>query len=116
MLDKPLIQYPIDFALNCGQFDSIWVNTESKELGEACKTLGIQFHERPAELANDKATNRDFVYEFLKTHECDYVIMMNPTSPTLRQETVDGFVKFIQENDFDTVMSVASTITEISST
>ena len=77
MLDKPLIQYPIDFALNCGQFDSIWVNTESKELGEACKTLGIQFHERPAELANDKATNRDFVYEFLKTHECDYVIMMN---------------------------------------
>ena len=108
MLDKPLIQYPIDLALESGQFDSVWVNTESRELGEACKKLGVNFHERPAELANDKATNRDFVYEFLQKHECDYVIMMNPTSPTLRKESVDGFIKFVQENDFDTVMSVVS--------
>lgn len=108
MLDKPLIQYPIDLALESGQFDSVWVNTESRELGEACKKLGVNFHERPAELANDKATNRDFVYEFLQKHECDYVIMMNPTSPTLRKESVDGFIRFVQENDFDTVMSVVS--------
>lgn len=108
MLDKPLIQYPIDFALQSNQFDSVWVNTESKELGEACKRLGVQFHERPAELANDKATNRDFVYEFLCKHECDYVIMMNPTSPTLRKETVDKFIEFVKDNDYDTVMSVVS--------
>lgn len=108
MLDKPLIQYPIDLALQSNQFESVWVNTESKELGEACKRLGVQFHERPAELANDKATNRDFVYEFLCKHECDYVIMMNPTSPTLRKETVDKFIEFVQNNDYDTVMSVVS--------
>lgn len=113
MWDKPLIQYPIDFAMNVGKFDSIWINTESKELGEACvRQFGIQFHERPAELANDKATNRDFVYQFLKTHECDYVIMINPTSPTLRQETVNAFVDFVLENDYDTVMSVIANQTE----
>ncbi|MDD6194954.1 MAG: hypothetical protein PUB19_08655 [Lachnospiraceae bacterium] len=112
MLDKPLIQYPIDFALNSNRFESIWINTESKELGEACKRFGINFHERPAELANDKATNRDFVYEFLKNHDCDYVIMINPTSPTLRQETVNGFIDFVQEHDYDTVMSVISNQTE----
>lgn len=108
MLDKPLIQYPIDLAKACGKFDSIWVNTESEELGHACEKMGVFFHKRPAELANDQATNRDFTYEFLKKHECDYVVMINPTSPALRQETLDQFVSFLEEHDYDTVMSVES--------
>lgn len=112
MLDKPLIQYPIDFALASNRFDSIWINTENKKLGKAFAHKGVQFHERPAELAGDKATNRDFVYEFLKKHECDYVIMINTTSPTLRQETIDSFMDFVDANDFDTVMSVVSNQTE----
>lgn len=108
MLDKPLIQYPIDFAKNSGFFDSIWVNTESEELGTLCQQLGINFHRRPVELSSDTATNRDFTYEFLKTHNCDYVIMMNPTSPALRQETVNNFLHYVAKNSFDTVMSVCS--------
>lgn len=108
MLGKPLIQYPIDLALASNRFDSIWVNTESEELGKVCEKMGVQFHRRPDELANDTATNRDFTYEFLKKHDCDYVVMINPTSPALRQETIDRFLDYIQENDFDTVMSVQS--------
>ena len=106
MLDKPLIQYPIDLALNCGAFDSVWVNTESAPLGRACEKLGAKFHQRPPELSTDTATNRDFVYEFLKKHDCDYVVMINPTSPALRQETLDSFVRFLSENDYDSIMSV----------
>ncbi|MBO4989711.1 MAG: acylneuraminate cytidylyltransferase family protein [Clostridia bacterium] len=108
MLDKPLIQYPIEFALQSQAFDSVWVNTESEELGKICENLGAKFHKRPAELADDKATNRDFTYEFLKKHACDYVVMINPTSPTLRQETVNRFLSFVRENEFDCVMSVES--------
>lgn len=108
MLDKPLIQYPIDLAKNSKAFDSIWVNTESSELGAVCEKMGVSFHKRPAELSSDKATNRDFTYEFLKKHECDYVVMINPTSPALRQETLDRFLEYLNENDFDTVMSVMS--------
>lgn len=108
MLDKPLIQYPIDLALNSKRFDSVWINTESDELGCACEKMGVRFHKRPSELATDSATNRDFTYEFLKKHPCDYVIMINSTSPVLREETVNRFLDFICENDFDTVMSVVS--------
>ncbi len=113
MCGKPLIQYPIDFACKSGKFEEIWINTESEELGVACeKQFGIKFHRRPSELSNDKATNREFVYQFLKEHECDYVIMINPTSPTLRQKTVNAFVDYIEANDFDTVVSVISNKTE----
>ncbi len=108
MMDKPLIRYPIDLALESGAFESVWVNTESEELGCACEKMGVRFHHRPPELANDKATNRDFTYEFLKKHECDYVVMINPTSPALRADTLRRFVDCLQENDFDTLMSVES--------
>lgn len=108
LLDKPLIQYPIDLAKASKVFDSIWVNTESEELGCACEHMGVQFHRRSPELANDTATNRDFVYEFLKKHECDYVVMINPTSPTLRLETLKQFVTYLQNNSFDSIMSVLS--------
>ena len=108
MLDKPLIQYPIDLALQSGAFESVWVNTESAPLGHACEKLGARFHQRPAELASDTATNRDFVYEFLKKHDCDYVVMVNPTSPVLRPETLAGFIRYLRENEFDSIMSTVA--------
>ena len=108
LLDKPLIQYPIDLAVNSRAFDSIWVNTESEELGRICQGMGVSFHCRPAELSTDTATNRDFTYEFLMEHDCDYVVMINPTSPALRQETLERFLQYLQSNDFDTIMSVIS--------
>ena len=108
MLDKPLIQYPIDLVKQSNCFDSVWVNTESEELGRIVETMGAKFHRRPAELASDTATNRDFTYEFLKQHDCDYVIMVNTTSPLLRQETMNRFIEFVEANDYDTVMSVVA--------
>ncbi len=108
MLGKPLIQYPIDLALGSDAFESVWVNTESAPLGHACEKMGAKFHQRPLELSSDTATNRDFVYEFLKKHECDYVVMINPTSPALRAETLNRFIEFLQENVFDVVLSVES--------
>ena len=108
MGEKPLIQYPIDLALKSKMFESIWINTESEELGCAAKKLGVKFHKRPAELANDQATNREFTYEFMQKHECDYVIMINPTSPMLRENTMNRFIDYVKNNDFDTVLSVIS--------
>lgn len=108
MGNKPLIQYPIDLAKDSRRFDSVWVNTESKELGQIAEKMGINFHQRPIELANDQATNREFTYEFLKKHECDYVVMINPTSPLLRIETMNKFLDYVEENDFDTILSVIS--------
>lgn len=106
--DKPLIQYPIDLALQIPEFESIWVNTESEELGRAIQGMGARFHRRPVEFSADNCTNREFTYHFLSRHECDYVIMVNPTSPLLRLETLQGFIQFINEHDFDTVLSTVS--------
>lgn len=106
--DKPLIQYPIDLALQIEGFDSIWVNTESEQLGLAAEKLGVNFHRRPEMFAADNTTNREFTYHFMCHHECDYVIMINPTSPLLQLETVRRFINFVQSNDYDTILSTNS--------
>lgn len=108
MVDKPLIQYPIDLTVQSGLFENVWVNTESKELGQIIQKLGAHFHERPRELADDNATNRDFTYEFMQKHECDYLVMVNTTSPLLRESTLKAFLEFVNNNDFDTVLSIVS--------
>ena len=108
MGSKPLIQYPIDLIKNETAFDSVWVNTESEELGRVAESFGAAFHKRPLELAGDTATNRDFTYEFMQKHECDYVVMVNTTSPLLRQETIKKFVDFVNGNEYDTIVSVIS--------
>jgi len=103
---KPLIQYPVDLALRSGLFEEVWVNTENRQLGQIIQAMGAEFHERPAELADDKATNREFTYEFLQKHDCDYVVMINTTSPLLREQTVKKFLTFVDQNDYDTIVSV----------
>lgn len=110
--DRALIEYPVDLSKGCQLFDEIWVNTESEALGEFCKKRGICFHKRPSDLSNDTATNRDFTYEFLKQHDCDYVVMVNPTSPLISTDTLNKFVRYVLDNDFDTILSVVSEKTE----
>ena len=51
--EKPLIQYPIDLALQIPEFESVWVNTESRELGYAAEKMGARFDERPPEFSAD---------------------------------------------------------------
>lgn len=108
LAEKPLIQYPIDLALQSGCFEEVWVNTESEALGRAAEKMGARFHRRPEDLATDTATNREFTYEFLQKHLCDYVVMVNTTSPLLRKETIQSFIRYLEENDYDTVLSVVS--------
>lgn len=105
---KPLIQYPIDLALQIPEFDSVWVNTESEALGRVIEKMGAKFHKRPEEFSADNCTNREFTYHFMCNHECDYVIMVNSTSPLLRKETIESFVEFVLKHDYDTVLSTVS--------
>jgi CMP-N-acetylneuraminic acid synthetase len=112
MCGKPLVQYAIDIAKQSDCFDEIWVNTESEMIGNLAGLCGAGFHRRPDDLATDTATNQDFTTEFLRNHECDYVVMVNPTSPLLKPETVVRFCERVRMGDCDTVLSVLNERTE----
>jgi CMP-N-acetylneuraminic acid synthetase len=101
----PLLLYPIDLAKKIDSISEIYVNSESKLLGKLGATKGADFHQRPEELGSDTATNQDFTKEFLEKHECDYVIMINPTSPLLSEKSLEDFVEMVLTGKFDTILS-----------
>lgn len=103
---KPLVQYAMDLALGSGCFGEIWLNSESELLGELARRRGVLFHKRPAALSSDSATNDEFIAEFLEGHACDMLVMVNPTSPLVRPETLVSFSDFARNGAHDTVFSV----------
>ena len=103
---KPLVCHVMDKAIEANVFDGIYLNSESEVFSEICQKRGIQFYKRPAQLADDNATNDDFVMDFLKNVPCEIIIQINPTSPLLTVEEIKNFVKTMIEGNFDTLHSV----------
>lgn len=109
---KPLLQYAIETAIISGCFDEVWVNSESDLIGDLAISCGAKFHKRPIELSSDTATNQQFTEEFLQKHDCDYMVMVNSTSPLLSVETLKRFVNLIEDRVYETVFSVIDEFAE----
>ena len=82
----PLTTRAIRKAKKVSLFDEIWVNAEHEAFEEE-----INFHQRPDQLANNTATSEDFVYEFMKKHECDFLVQLHTIVPLLELETIIQF-------------------------
>lgn len=109
---KPLLLRAIELAQQSEVFDEVWVTSSDPVLREITITFNARFHPRPEQLSTDVATNRDFTEDFLLAHPCDYVVMLNTTSPTLKAETVRAFCEFVARGEYDTVLSTISEQTE----
>jgi CMP-N-acetylneuraminic acid synthetase len=104
--DVPLITHAIRKAKLSGMFDEIWVNSEADVFSDIAQEEGAKFHKRPAELADNNATSEDFVYEFLKSHECDFVVQVHSIAPLLTVEDTVKFVTELQRDEADVLLSV----------
>ena len=104
----PLLTHAIRKAKLSGMFDEIWVNSESDIFGKIAKEEGVNFHKRPDELADNNATSEDFVYEFLKAHECDYVVQVHSIAPLLTVDDTVSFVRELKKVQSDVLLSVES--------
>lgn len=102
----PLIAHAIRKAKASGMFDEIWVNSEADVFGDIAKDEGVNFHKRPDELADNNATSEDFVYEFLKSHECDYVVQVHSIAPLLTVEDTKSFVSELKKDEVDVLLSI----------
>ncbi|MHC4332609.1 MAG: cytidylyltransferase domain-containing protein [Planctomycetota bacterium] len=101
----PLVCYPYRLASNCGWFDNIILSTDSDVINRLVMeaSYGHQpyaCHERPAELATPESSVWDAVKDALrefKKFATDYVVLLTPTNPCLRHETLtlacDAFTK-----------------------
>ena len=103
---KPLIAYAIDNALNSKFITDIIISTDSEDVKIIAGLKNAKVHERSQDLCGDMVTLDAVIYDAVKNYDCDYVVTMQPTSPTLKPETLDAAIEQAISTDVDTLISV----------
>lgn len=103
----PLVYYAIRNALSSAMITDVIVSTDSPEVRIIAQQMGAQVKWRDSSLCGDAVTLDAVIYDAVpKDTKWDYIITMQPTSPTLRIETLDKAIQYSMENDVDTLISV----------
>ena len=103
---EPLIVHAIRKSKRSKMFDEIWVNSEADIFSDISKEESVRFHKRPNHLADNNATSEDFVYEFFKHHECDYMVQIHSIAPLLTVSDTKRFVTELKKTKVDVLLSV----------
>lgn len=102
----PLITHAIRKVRDLKVFDAVWVNSEHGAFGSIATEEQVQFHQRPDELAGPDATSEQFVGEFLRSHNCDFVVQVHSIAPLLEPDEIRRFVGELSTDRWDVLLGV----------
>lgn len=105
---QPLVSYAIKNAKASKYITDIVVSTDSAAIQIIASQLQVKCKQRSPELCKDDVTLDSVIFDAIKDVDCDYVVTMQPTSPTLSVKTLDEAIKHAIDNNFDTVISVVN--------
>lgn len=117
LLNKPLISWPIEAALNSKFVDKVIVSTEDKEISEIAENFGAEIpFIRPKSLASDNSSSYqviDHALEFFekRNEKYDYLVFLEPTSPLTQSQDIDSAISILdsKRNVADSIVSVCKT-------
>ena len=102
----PLIYYSIKNALDSKYITDVIISTDSPEVRIIATQMGTKYKWRDKSLCGDTVTLDSVVYDAIPMEEqWDYIVTMQPTSPTLKVETLDAAIKYSIDNNLDTCIS-----------
>lgn len=102
----PLIYYSIKNALLSEMITDIIVSTDSPEVKIIAEQMGVKIKWRDTKLCGDSVTLDAVIADAIPSDtRWDYIITMQPTSPTLQVSTLDSAIRYTIDNKYDTVIS-----------
>ena len=111
---KPLIQYTIDVAKKLKKHCEIVVSTDSLKISKIAKKNKLKFYGlRPKKLSGDYALTKDVVKFELNRIEKKLkkkfyaIILLQPTCPIRKENSLKKAIKSLNRNLFDSVVSVS---------
>lgn len=103
---RPLVYYSINNALHSKYITDVIITTDSNPVRIIGEQMGAKTKWRDENLCKDDVTLDAVVYDAIpKNEKWDYIITMQPTSPTLSVETLDRAIEYTINNNLDTVIS-----------
>ena len=112
---KPLISYSISTALKSKIFDRVIVSTDHDQIADIAKSFGAEVpFKRPPAISEDVDTELvlQHAVNYLKeeeNYEVDGVVLLQPTSPFRRAQTIKDSVDLFLDNPLaDSVVTVTN--------
>lgn len=103
---RPLVYYAINNAKKSKYITDIVVSTDSSDVQIIARQMNVNCKWRSESLCRDDVALDAVIYDAIPQNEnWDYIITMQPTSPTLTVETLDAAIQYAIENDTDTLIS-----------
>ena len=103
---KPLIYYSIKNALSSQHITDVIVTTDSEAVRIIATQMGAAVRWRDERLCRDDVTLDAVIDDAVdRSVDWDYVVTMQPTSPTLSVDTLDRAIAYAIEQDLDTLIS-----------
>lgn len=104
--EHPLVYYSIKNALTSRYITDVIVSTDSAEVKIIAAQMGAEVKWREAKLCGDEVTLDAVVADAIPADAAwDYIVTMQPTSPTLSVSTLDAAIEHTVKNNLDTVIS-----------
>jgi len=113
ILGRPMLSYPIEAALKSRLFDSVVVSTEDEEIAHEATSAGAKVFDRPAELAEDRATVVQVCQEVIETlisggQELDYFCCIYATAIFITPDDLNDSLNLLNSEPYsDFVMGVS---------
>ena len=105
---RPLVAYAIANALASRHITDVVVTTDSDMVRVVAEQMGARTIARSAELCGDAVTLDAVVHDAAIRFDCDVVVTMQPTSPTLKAETLDKAIDRFLDDGLDTLISAVN--------
>lgn len=112
LVDKPLIAYTIEAALQSELFDEVMVSTDSEAYAEIAREYGASVpFIRSTELSSDQASSWDVVKEVINWYQnigeyYESLCLLQPTSPLRNEKHIKEAYHLYKEKKASTVISV----------
>lgn len=105
---KPLIDWTFQAAAGSALIDERLLSTNDPEVADIGRLHGVAVIDRPAHLAGPDASVIDAIEHALaQVASCDYVVLLQPTSPLRAAADIDDAVRFCHETGAPAVFSVS---------
>ncbi|GHT75579.1 hypothetical protein FACS189456_7350 [Bacteroidia bacterium] len=102
---KPLCNYIFDTVKNLDCVDEKYVYCSNEEIIPYIPAE-MKFLKRDVRLDRDETLGEEIYDAFIKQVDADLYILVHTTSPFLKATTIENAVSQIQNNDFDSALSV----------
>jgi YrbI family 3-deoxy-D-manno-octulosonate 8-phosphate phosphatase len=109
---KPLLAWTIEPALAASSVERVVVSTDDAEIAAVAHHSGAEVVTRPPELAGDRASSEAALLHVLDVlhkgegYQPDAIAFMQCTSPLTMPEDIDGAVKRVMDDGYDSVVTM----------